>query len=387
MLTILPDTGIRGAARVCLLKKFIHIFNTSKDSEENALAMLALSAFMDDPDGLKDLTINVKGVLKNLRNLKKSSNLASEMLKVLSEGQDSSVLWSHKKLAQVDCSTNGEVLTVTSFRDKIFSGHSDGVIKVWTGRGSLLHLILEVREHSKAVTSLVVLQSGEKLYSGSLDKSIRMWSIGEEDIQCIQIYDVKDQVHNLVVANTISCFITQGPGVKVQSWTRSSKMLNPNKYVKCFALVQGKLYCGCNDNNIQEIDLVSGTVSTIQPGARKLLGKANPIYAMQCQSGLLYSAGPSVDGAPVKIWSTANYNMVGSLQTTLDVRAMAVSSELIYLGCKVGTIEIWSAEKHIRTGTLQTGCNGKVHSMFVNEDGGTLVVGTSDGQIQAWGLS
>ncbi|KAG9453476.1 hypothetical protein H6P81_006380 [Aristolochia fimbriata] len=104
----------------------------------------------------------------------------------------------------------------------------------------------------------------------------------------------------------------------------------------CCAFVQGKLYCGCNDNNIQEIDLVSGTVSTIQPRARKLLGKANPIYSMQCQSGLLYSAGPSIDGAPVKIWSTANYNMVGSLQTTLDVRAMAVSSELIYLGCKVG---------------------------------------------------
>ncbi|XP_068653023.1 putative E3 ubiquitin-protein ligase LIN [Aristolochia californica] len=388
MLTILPDTGIKGAARVCLLKKFIHILKSSKDSEEKALAMLALSGFMDDPDGLQDLTINVKGVLKILRNLKKCSNLASEMLKVLSKGQDSSVeLWSHTKLVQVDCSANGDVLAVTSFRDKIFSGHSDGVIKVWTGRGSLLHLTSEVQEHSKAVTSLVVLQSGEKLYSGSLDKSIRAWSVGEDDIQCIQIYDVKDQVHNLVVANTISCFIPQGAGVKVQSWSGSSKMLNPHKHVRCLALVQGKLYCGCNDNSVQEIDLVSGTLSTIQPGARKLLGKTHPIYAIQCHSGLLYSASPPVDGAPVKIWSTSNYNMVGSLQTTLDVRAMAVSSELIYLGCKVGTIEIWSAEKHNRIGSLQTGSNGKIHCMAVNEDGDILVVGTSDGQIQAWGLS
>ncbi|KAG9453477.1 hypothetical protein H6P81_006381 [Aristolochia fimbriata] len=53
-------------------------------------------------------------------------------------------------------------------------GMTYGVIKVWTGGGSLLHLISEVREQSNAVTSLVVLQSGEKLYSGSLDKSIRM---------------------------------------------------------------------------------------------------------------------------------------------------------------------------------------------------------------------
>lgn len=48
-------------------------------------------------------------------------------------------------------------------------------VKVWTGRGSVLHLVTEVREHNKAVTSLAVLQSGEKLYSGSLDKIIRVY--------------------------------------------------------------------------------------------------------------------------------------------------------------------------------------------------------------------
>jgi uncharacterized protein YuzE len=30
----------------------------------------------------------------------------------------------------VDCSENGEVLSITCFKDKIFSGHSDGTIKV-----------------------------------------------------------------------------------------------------------------------------------------------------------------------------------------------------------------------------------------------------------------
>jgi WD40 repeat protein len=47
-------------------------------------------------------------------------------------------------------------------------------LKVWTGRGSILHLIQEAREHTKAVTSLAILQSGEILYSGSLDRTTRV---------------------------------------------------------------------------------------------------------------------------------------------------------------------------------------------------------------------
>ncbi len=47
-------------------------------------------------------------------------------------------------------------------------------LKVWTGRGSILHLMQEVREHTKAVTSLAIFQSGERLYSGSLDRTTRV---------------------------------------------------------------------------------------------------------------------------------------------------------------------------------------------------------------------
>lgn len=52
---------------------------------------------------------------------------------------------------------------------------------------------------------------------------------------------------------------------------------------------------------IQEIDLATGTISTIQTGSRKLLGKSNPIYAMQVRDGLLYAVGTSLDGAAVKV--------------------------------------------------------------------------------------
>lgn len=103
------------------------------------------------------------------------------------------------------------------------------------------------------------------------------------------------------------------------------------------ALVLGKLYCGCHDNSVQvsdfshptltdkqhnpnknlilidietlieqfslfqEIDLATGTFSTIQSGSRKLLGKPNPVHSLQVYNGLVYAASSSLDGATVKV--------------------------------------------------------------------------------------
>ncbi|XP_010915863.1 putative E3 ubiquitin-protein ligase LIN-1 [Elaeis guineensis] len=388
MLSLLPDTGIRGAARVCLLKQFVSILKSARHTDDKALAMLALRSFMHDPEGLHDLTLHIKDILKALRELKKSTLLAHEMRKLLSGGQDSSIdIWNHKELVQVDCSTHGEVLAVICFKNKIFSGHSDGTIKVWEGNENLLHPVHETREHSKAVTSLAVSNSGEKLYSGSLDKTVRVWSVQDRQIHCVEIHDMKDPVHNLTVANTIACFIPHGAGVKVLSWNGGYKLLNPSKHVRCLALVQGKLYCGCHDGSIQEIDLATGTFGTIQSGNRKLLGKANPVHAVQVHDGLLYAASTSLDGAAVKIWSASNYSLVGSISPTVEVRSMAISTELIYLGSKTGVVEIWSKNKLIRVGTLQTGTNSKVQCMAVDADAELLIVATSDGNIQAWGLT
>ncbi|XP_044472181.1 putative E3 ubiquitin-protein ligase LIN-1 isoform X2 [Mangifera indica] len=387
MLKLMPDTGIQGAARVCLLQRFVSIFKSANDTDDKALSLLALNSFIHDPEGMVHLSPNMKDIMKGLREFRKCCPLALEMIELFSEGHESSSdFWNHKELAQVDSSENGEVVSIVCFRDKIFSGHSDGTIKVWTGRGSILHLIQEIREHTKAA-SLAVLQSGEKLYSGSLDKTARVWSTGNEEIRCVQVQDTKDQVQNLVVASSIFCFIPQGAGVKVHSWTGGSKLLNSRKNVKCLTLVQGKLYCGCHDSSIQEIDLATGTVGTIQIGLRKLLGKANPIHALQVHNGLIYAASSGLDGAVVKIWNASNYALVGSLPTTCEVRAMAVTSELVYLGCKGGAVEIWDSKKQTKIETLQTSTNSRVQCMALDDNEEVLVIGTSDGRIQAWGLS
>ncbi|XLU49231.1 hypothetical protein S245_044045 [Arachis hypogaea] len=385
MLTILPDTGVQGAARVCLLKQFITKLNSAKDIHDRVLSMLALNSFLHFPDGFHDLTSYTKDILKGLRELKRISPLTSEILKVLVEENESkSDIWIHKELIRVDCSENGEVPSLICFKNKLFSGHSDGTIKVWMVKDTSFHLLQEIQEHLKPVTSLVISESGDRLYSGSLDRTAKVWSIGKAAIHCVQVHDMKEQIHNLIVTDSISCFTAQGAGVKVQSWNGESKLLNSNKYVKCLAHVHGRLYCGCHDSSVQEINLDTGNVSTIQSGSKKLLGKAYPIHALQLHGELIYAAGSSLDGSVIKMWDNSSYRLVGSLQTGLEVRAMAVSSELIYLGGKGVAVEIWDKTKHNKLDTLQTATNSRVLCMSLDRNEEILVIGTSDGQIQAW---
>ena len=46
--------------------------------------------------------------------------------------------------------------------------------QVWDATKRVPRLIQEVREHTKAVTCLYISSPGDKLYSGSLDKTIRV---------------------------------------------------------------------------------------------------------------------------------------------------------------------------------------------------------------------
>lgn len=48
MLSILPDTGVREAARKSLLDEFINVLQSSRNMEEKILATLALKTFVMD---------------------------------------------------------------------------------------------------------------------------------------------------------------------------------------------------------------------------------------------------------------------------------------------------------------------------------------------------
>ncbi|KAK2457361.1 putative E3 ubiquitin-protein ligase LIN-1 [Trifolium repens] len=386
MLFALPDTGVRDIARKSLLEALINVLQSSKNLEEKILATLALKSFISDPTAHEALRVYAKSIYRILRKLKKYSTVAADILKALLNlnSVDVTELWSCKEVVELDLSSNGEVLSLLYLNGQVLSGHADGTIKVWDARKRIPRVIQETREHKKAVTSLC--SSADRLYSSSLDKTIRVWTIKPDGIKCIDVYDVKEAVYELAANAELACYVTQGTGVKVFNWLDTPKLINFNKYVKCLAVAGDKLYCGCSGYSIQEVDLSKYTSTSFFTGTRKLLGKQT-IHSIQIHDDFLFACGSSVDGTAGKIFSLSTKMVVGSLSTGLDIHRAAINSDFIFAGTKFGTIEVWLKDKFTRVASIKmAGGHTKITSLVSDVDGMMLFVGSSDGKIQVWAL-
>ncbi|KAK1295751.1 putative E3 ubiquitin-protein ligase LIN-1 [Acorus calamus] len=387
MLTILPDTGVRVAACQSLLNQFMNVLQSSKNLEERVLAALALKGFISDPDALQGMGLYAKSICKSLRKLKRCSAVAADILKALMSLLSVNTVWSCTEMAEVDVSVNGEVLALAYHEGRIFSCHSDGTIKIWEAGKKGMKLIQEVQEHSKAVTCLYISSSSDKLYSGSLDKTIRVWVLRSGEIHCIQVHDMKEAVHTLVANTKFACYTSQGTGAKVYNWDGASKHITFSKHVKCLAMTEKHLYCGCTAYTIQEADLSKYTSTSFFSGTRKLLGKQT-IHALCIHKGLLYAGGSSVDAIAGKVFSLSTKATIGSLSTGFDIHCIAVNSEFVFTGTKCGIVEVWLRERLARVTSIKTsgGGNTKVNSLVLDSDKDMLFAGCSDGKIQVWAL-
>ncbi|XP_057489854.1 putative E3 ubiquitin-protein ligase LIN-1 [Actinidia eriantha] len=389
MLYSFPDIGIRDIARKAFLDQFINVLQSSKNLEEKILVTLALKSFITDPGALIDLGAYAKCMYKNLRKLKRNSTMINDILKALMNlpSIDPTELWWCAEVAELDSCTNGEVLCLLHLKGCIISSHSDGTIKVWDAGKRVPRLIQEVREHTKAVTCLYVSSSCDKLYSGSLDKTIRVWAIKQEEIHCLQVHDVKDGVLELTANSNVACFSTHGTGVKVYNWSGVPKHVNFNKNVKSLVMTGNKLYCGCSGYCIQEVDLCKYTSSVFYSGARKLLGKQT-IYSLHIHNGLLFAGGSSVDGIAGKVFALSTKAVIGSLSTGYDIHCIAVNNDFIFTATKCGVIEVWLKERVTKVATMKMACGGhaKITSLTSDSNGEMLFAGSSEGKIQAWGL-
>ncbi|XP_009588632.1 putative E3 ubiquitin-protein ligase LIN-1 isoform X1 [Nicotiana tomentosiformis] len=389
MLYNFPDTGIRDVARKSLLEQFIQMLQSTKNIEEKILAALALRGFITDLGALSELGIYAKCLCKSLRKLKKYSVVVSDIMKTLMNLPciDAAELWCYSECPEVDVSMNGEVLCLLHIRGRLISSHSDGTIKVWETGKRAPRLIHETREHTKAVTCLYVSSSYEKLYSGSLDRTIRVWAINQEEIHCLQVHDVKEPVLELIANTHFACFASQATGVKVYTWSGVPKHVNFQKYVKCLAIMGDKLYCGCTGYSIQEVDLSSQTSTAFYAGAKKLLGKQN-IYSLQIQKNVVFAGGSLVDGISGKVFSLPSKAVIGSLSTCSDIQRLAVNNDFIFSATKSGTIEVWLQERvtKITSIKMKSGGQTKITSLAVDKDGEMIFAGSTDGKIQAWRL-
>jgi WD40 repeat protein len=84
----------------------------------------------------------------------------------------------------MDASLSGETRALLFAKGFLYSAHMDGSIKVWDTRRREPQLLKEVKAHLKPALCLAYLQSANQLYTGSADKTIRVFDLTPDLSPC-----------------------------------------------------------------------------------------------------------------------------------------------------------------------------------------------------------
>ncbi|CAH1413273.1 unnamed protein product [Lactuca virosa] len=181
---------------------------------------------------------------------------------MLYTGSDSKNIrvWKNRKEFSAFKSNSGLVKAIVIADDKIFTGHSDGKIRAWkiSAKNPRVHKKIgtlpnltsiveksikpknytEVRnnhsaiwiKHYDAISSLSLTEDRSLLYSGSWDKTIKVWKVS--DFKCLESIPAHDDAVNTVVAGFDDLIFSGSADGTMKVWRREK----PGKRTKHFLL-------------------------------------------------------------------------------------------------------------------------------------------------------
>lgn len=113
----------------------------------------------------------------------------------------------------------------------------------------------QVREHKKSVTCFSLLKPSKCLISGFVDKTVWILNGLQGRLECIMVMNIMDSIHEVDSHGEMLFLVTKSCGVKVKHGRRVIKVLNENKQVQSLVVSGEKIFYGCKDSSIQEIDV------------------------------------------------------------------------------------------------------------------------------------
>ncbi|KAK8507121.1 hypothetical protein V6N12_008468 [Hibiscus sabdariffa] len=121
----------------------------------------------------------------------------------------------HTQIIEASNKYSGAVNAVIYYKGMLFSGYSDGSIKVWDIKRQSATLVWDVKDHEDTVTCFSLFEPGETLLSGSTDKTIRVtgFTVQVPRLKVLTLGVLGSQVSALLTLVTIIDFPmdTDGP--------------------------------------------------------------------------------------------------------------------------------------------------------------------------------
>ncbi|XP_021904912.1 putative E3 ubiquitin-protein ligase LIN-1 isoform X2 [Carica papaya] len=301
--------------------------------EERFLACLCIYNYASGK-GMKKLIHFSEGVRESLRRFSNVTWMAEELHQVADYylPNKSRISCVHTQTAEMRQSSSGAVSALIYYKGLLYSGYSDGSIKVWNIQMQSATLVWETNEHKKAVTCFSLFEPGERLLSGSADKTIRVWQMIKGKLECIEVIAMKEPIRKLDTYGKIIFAITQGHKMKLIDSSRMVKSICKGKSVSCMTVVQGKIYMGCTDSSIKELNITNNREREIKGPASIWRIQNKPISTILMYRDWLYNSSSAVEVSNIKEWRKhCEPQMSIAAEKGAKILAMAVVEDFIYL--------------------------------------------------------
>ncbi|KAI3854675.1 hypothetical protein MKX03_005271 [Papaver bracteatum] len=363
------------------IEKFLH---PGSDLEERLLACLCVYNYASGK-GMQKLIPFSEGVRESLRRLSNISWMAEELLNVTDYflQTKSRISCVHTQVLEMGQNCIEAVNALIYYKGQLYSGHSNGSIKVWDINKQRGKLVWDVKEHHKEVTCFALFEPEGSLLSGSGDKTIRVWKMVNQKLECIEVISTTEPIHKIETCGQQIFLITESRGLKVFDESRTAKIICKSKQVKCLTVTQRKLYLGCTDSSIQEVDVPNDQHRELKSPAKRWLKQKKPANSVVVYRDWLYVASSIVEGSNFKEWRRQiEPQMSIAVGKGENVKIMGVVEDFIYLTCSSSPsiLQIWLRGTQQKVGRLSAG--SRITSLLTAND--VVICGTETGLIKGW---
>ncbi|KAG1371264.1 putative E3 ubiquitin-protein ligase LIN-1 [Cocos nucifera] len=383
-MAVMGPSRIRYYACEILLSEITQFLHPGSGLDERILACLSVYNYTSGKGKQKLMNFS-EGLRESLRRLSGYTWMAEELLKVTDYFLPTKphVSCVHTQILEVDHLGSGAATALIFYKGQLCAGYSDGSIKVWDVKGQRAMFVLEVKEHKRPVTCFTLFEPGDSLLSGSSDKTVRVWKMIQRKLECVEVIEMKDPIQKVDTCGDKILMVTQSNGLKVCHASRSIQTTCKNKHVKCLRVIQGKIYLGCADSSIQEVDIMEDNKTEIRPPTKSWRLQNKSLNSILPYKGWVYCGGTVVEGYSMKEWRKHCRLQVSiAMERGTNVQLMSVVEDFIYLNCSSSPsiIQIWLRGTQQKVGRLSAG--SKITSLLTAND--IIFCGSETGLIKGW---